>query len=51
MDLGWESGVARIHPPGIDPATVPAGAYDVVLEKKLLNREQLDQLLNPKTMV
>ena len=27
------------------------GVYEVVMEKKLLTREQLDQLLNPKTMV
>jgi len=27
------------------------GVYDVVLEKKLLSREELDRLLNPKTMV
>ncbi len=27
------------------------GVYDVVLEKKLLSREELDQLLNPRTMV
>jgi len=27
------------------------GVYDVVLEKKLLSREQLDQILNPRSMV
>ena len=27
------------------------GVYDVVLEKGLLSREQLDQILNPKSMV
>ena len=27
------------------------GVYEVVLEKKLLSREELDQLLNPKSMV
>ncbi len=27
------------------------GVYDIVLEKKLLSREQLDQILNPSTMV
>src|SRR4029434_6498871 len=27
------------------------GVYEVVLEKKLLSREQLDQLLNPQSMV
>jgi aspartate ammonia-lyase len=27
------------------------GVYDVVLEKKLMSREELDRVLNPKTMV
>jgi aspartate ammonia-lyase len=27
------------------------GVYDVVLEKKLMSREELDKVLNPKTMV
>jgi aspartate ammonia-lyase len=27
------------------------GVYDIVLEHKLLSRQQLDQILNPRTMV
>ena len=45
--LGYEiaTDIAR------DALRVGRGVYDLVLERGLLTREQLDQVLNPETMI